>query len=65
MYSFDPGFNIWSKVSPKSADFSELSRNVVPTARHGHGFAAAGDGMIYLFGGVGSDGKESFLLRWF
>ncbi len=49
LYSFDPAFNIWSKLSP-------IPSGSVPTARYGHGFTAAADNMIYLFGGVGSDG---------
>ena len=53
MYSFDPAFNIWSKLSPVSADSSGAE---VPPARYAHGFTAAEDNMIYLFGGLGSDG---------
>ena len=53
MYSFNPAFNMWSKLSPKPAD---SLGEAVPDARYGHGFTAASDDMIYLFGGAGSNG---------
>ena len=61
MYSFDPAFNIWSKLSPTPAD--PLGK-AFPAARYGHGFAAAADNIIYLFGGVGSDGKHFTLVEF-
>lgn len=59
MYSFDPAFNIWSRLSSTSRGSESTT---VPAARYGHGFTSAADNMIYLFGGVGSDGKFIQLL---
>ena len=48
IHLFDPSVNSWTQLSPASE---------VPTARHGHGLAAAANNMLYLFGGVERDGQ--------
>jgi N-acetylneuraminic acid mutarotase len=48
LYRFNPTSNTWSNLSVANP----------PSARSGMGFAATPDGMLYVFGGRGSDGGE-------
>jgi N-acetylneuraminic acid mutarotase len=42
LYRFSPAANTWMALSPSGA---------APSPRRGMGFAAAHDGMLYVFGG--------------
>jgi hypothetical protein len=42
LYRFSPAANTWTALSPSGAP---------PSPRQGMGFAAAHDGMLYVFGG--------------
>jgi hypothetical protein len=49
MYRFSPANNTWTELSPSGSG---------PSPRWAMGFASTPDGVLYVFGGAGSSGKE-------
>lgn len=43
-------------------DATALTHGMLPSARANHGFTSAADGMLYLVGGIGSQGWENMSL---
>ena len=50
LYCFSPAANTWTALSPSGAP---------PSPRQGMGFAAASDGVLYVFGGLNASSGDS------
>jgi N-acetylneuraminic acid mutarotase len=50
LYRFSPAANTWTALSPSGSP---------PSSRQGMGFAAAPDGVLYVFGGQVKNGERT------